>query len=379
MDTAADYSLRMSLNTLLPHRRAFVIVLLALSLTAATPPGGKPEDVGMSSERLQRINEVVKTYIDAGQISGAVTMVSRKGRIAHFEAQGLMDIDAKTPMRKDAIFRMASMSKPVTGVAILMLMEEGKLRLTDPVSRFIPEFKNTKVAMAEDRLPAAPARRRRRGQPPPRAGDLHRAGRARDHDPRSADAHLRARERRRRHRAKAAASRRATRASNLAALHPDSSAPCRSISSRARSGATARSPASKRSAASSRSRRGMTFDQFLQAAHLRSARHEGHGVLSRPTTACRASSRSTSRRPNGLSADRHAGLARDEDACSRAAAGCGPRPRTTCSSRRCSSTAAQLNGKRLLSPRTVDLMASNHVGDLVRRQSASGRRAWASA
>ncbi|MEP6919344.1 MAG: serine hydrolase domain-containing protein, partial [Acidobacteriota bacterium] len=151
---------------ILSGRRAVGIALLALSLTAATVPGGKPEDVGLSSDRLQRVNEVVKTYIDSGQISGAVTMVSRKGQIAHFEAQGLMDIEAKTPMRKDAIFRMASMSKPVTGVAILMLMEEGKLRLTDPVSRFIPEFKNPKIAMLKNAsapppAPAAP------GQPPP--------------------------------------------------------------------------------------------------------------------------------------------------------------------------------------------------------------------
>ena len=140
---------------MLSRRRTVGITLLALSLTAATVPGGKPEDVGLSSERLQRINDVVTTYIDSGQISGAVTMVSRKGRIAHFEAHGMMDVEAKTPMRKDAIFRMASMSKPVTGVAILMLMEEGKLRLTDPVSRFIPEFKNPKVAMLK--APAAPA------------------------------------------------------------------------------------------------------------------------------------------------------------------------------------------------------------------------------
>ena len=154
------------MKTLLSRPRAAAVVLLALSLTAATVPNGKPEDVGMSSERLQRINDVVKTYIEAGQITGAVTMVSRRGRIAHFEAQGLMDLEGKTPMRKDAIFRMASMSKPVTGVAILMLMEEGKLRLTDPVSRFIPEFKNPKVAMLKNPVappppPAAP------GQPPP--------------------------------------------------------------------------------------------------------------------------------------------------------------------------------------------------------------------
>ena len=143
-------------------RHRVAVALLALSLTAATVPSGKPEDVGFSSERLQRINQLVQRYIESGQISGAVTMVSRKGRIAHFEAQGLMDIAAKTPMRKDAIFRMASMSKPVTGVAILMLMEEGKLRITDPVSQFIPEFKNIKVAMAKPLPPGPPAA----GQPP---------------------------------------------------------------------------------------------------------------------------------------------------------------------------------------------------------------------
>src|SRR4051812_328630 len=114
----------------------------------------------MSSDRLQRVTDVIKSYIDSGQISGAVTMVSRKGRIAYFEAQGLMDVEAHTAMRKDAIFRIASMSKPVTGVAILMLLEEGRLRLTDPVSRFIPEFKEMKVAVLKNPgapLPAAAA------------------------------------------------------------------------------------------------------------------------------------------------------------------------------------------------------------------------------
>jgi CubicO group peptidase (beta-lactamase class C family) len=84
--------------------------------------------------------------------------------MAYYEAQGLMDIEANTPMRKDAIFRMASMSKPVTGVAILMLMEEGTLRLTDPVSKFIPEFKDQTVAMPKPG--AAPAARGGRGAEP---------------------------------------------------------------------------------------------------------------------------------------------------------------------------------------------------------------------
>jgi CubicO group peptidase (beta-lactamase class C family) len=101
----------------------------------------------MSAERLQRIHETIQRYIDAREISGAVTLVARKGRVVHFEAHGLMDLEAKKPMAKDAIFRLASMTKPVTGVAVLMLVEEGKIRLGDPVSRFIPEFKDTKVAM----------------------------------------------------------------------------------------------------------------------------------------------------------------------------------------------------------------------------------------
>ncbi len=154
--------------TSLITRRA-AIGLLAVSLTAGVVPNGKPEDVGLSSERLQRINDVVRQYIDSGQISGAVTVVSRRGHVAHFEAQGLMDLESKVPMRKDAIFRMASMSKPVTGVAVLMLMEEGKLRLTDPVSRFIPEFKSTKVAMAKPLPPAPPGPARQ----PPREPDIY--------------------------------------------------------------------------------------------------------------------------------------------------------------------------------------------------------------
>src|SRR5688500_2346368 len=135
-------------------RRAGVLVL-AVALTAASLPADKPEAVGLSSERLQRINQMMQGYIDRGQITGGITMVSRRGKIAHFEAQGTMDLEKKTPMRKDAIFRIASMSKPITGVAILMLMAEGKLRLTDPVSRVIPEFKGSKVAIL--RTPGAPA------------------------------------------------------------------------------------------------------------------------------------------------------------------------------------------------------------------------------
>ena len=139
------------------YRRALAVLImlpLMVAVALAVVPAARPEEVGFSSERLQRINQVIQRAIDAKQIAGAVTVVARRGKVAHFEAQGLMDLEAKTPMRKDAIFRMASMSKPVTGVAILMLLEEGKVRLNDPVSRFIPEFKDTRVAIA--RPAAAP-------------------------------------------------------------------------------------------------------------------------------------------------------------------------------------------------------------------------------
>jgi CubicO group peptidase (beta-lactamase class C family) len=124
-----------------------LIPILAASLTAGDVPPGKPEDVGMSSERLRRIHEAIERHIDAGEISGAVTLVARRGRLVHLEAHGLMDIESKRPMEKGAIFRIASMSKPITGAAVMMMLEEGKLRLNDPVSKFLPEFKNSKVAL----------------------------------------------------------------------------------------------------------------------------------------------------------------------------------------------------------------------------------------
>src|SRR5690606_36332597 len=131
---------------------SLTLTLLLCSLTAssATLPSIAPEEAGMSTVRLNRIDAVIDRYIADERISGAVTMVARHGTIVHIESQGWMDREEQEPMRRDAIFRMASMSKPVTGVAILMLMEEGKVRLSDPVSRFIPEFTNTQVAMIDE-------------------------------------------------------------------------------------------------------------------------------------------------------------------------------------------------------------------------------------
>jgi CubicO group peptidase (beta-lactamase class C family) len=131
-----------------------LIALLVAPMVAAPPAGGVPsatkaEEVGFSTERLQRIHETVAQHIEMKDVSGAVTLVARRGRIVHFEAQGLADIESKKPMMKDSIFRLASMSKPITAVAVMMMVEEGKIRLSDRVSAFIPEFKNMKVAVAK--------------------------------------------------------------------------------------------------------------------------------------------------------------------------------------------------------------------------------------
>jgi CubicO group peptidase (beta-lactamase class C family) len=134
-------------RSFIPAALLLTVSVIAAPVFAANMPAGKPEDAGMSSERLQRIHQTIQRHIDAGEISGAVTLVARRGRIVHFEAHGLMDLESKKPMTKDAIFRLASMSKPVTSAAVMMLVEEGKIRLSDPVSRFIPEFKEMKVAM----------------------------------------------------------------------------------------------------------------------------------------------------------------------------------------------------------------------------------------
>jgi CubicO group peptidase (beta-lactamase class C family) len=129
-------------------------VALCLFAFAGLPLAGapvKPESVGLSEERLSRIHDAMQRHIDAHDISGAVTLVARKGQVAWIHAQGLMNIEANKPMDKDAIFRVFSMSKPICGAAILMLLEEGKVRLNDPVSKFIPEYKGSNVAVLQDR------------------------------------------------------------------------------------------------------------------------------------------------------------------------------------------------------------------------------------
>ncbi|HXL67619.1 MAG TPA: serine hydrolase domain-containing protein [Xanthobacteraceae bacterium] len=125
---------------------AFLFLLAGLARAETLAPAA-PEDVGFSSERLGRITQFLREESDKGAISGAVILVAREGKIAYFEALGARDPGSNAPMTKDAIFRIYSMSKPITSVAAMMLVEEGKLLLSDPVAKYLPEFKDVKVGV----------------------------------------------------------------------------------------------------------------------------------------------------------------------------------------------------------------------------------------
>ena len=104
-----------------------------------------PEEVGFSSTRLQRANNKMQQYVDQGKLGGIVTMIARRGQVCHFECFGQRDREANDPMTLDTIFRIFSMTKPVTSVAALMLYEEGHFQLDDPLADFLPAFANTQV------------------------------------------------------------------------------------------------------------------------------------------------------------------------------------------------------------------------------------------
>jgi CubicO group peptidase (beta-lactamase class C family) len=112
-------------------------------------PVATPEEVGLSSERLERIDSAMQDYVDRDKLAGMITVVARRGKVAHFKCFGMMDREAGKLMKTDTIFRIYSMTKPVTSVAIMMLYEEGNFNLNDPVSWFIPEFRDLKVFVKE--------------------------------------------------------------------------------------------------------------------------------------------------------------------------------------------------------------------------------------
>lgn len=104
-----------------------------------------PEDVGLSGSRLYKIDHLTHRYIEAGKLPGTITMVARKGKVVHLSCQGKMDVEADKDMEDDTIFRIYSMSKPITSAALMMLYEDGRFQLDCPVSYYIPEFKHLKV------------------------------------------------------------------------------------------------------------------------------------------------------------------------------------------------------------------------------------------
>ena len=117
-------------------------------------PRAKPEEVGFSSERLARIGPAMQKYIDTRMIPGVVTLVARHGSIVHLESRGLMDIEANKPMTNDTIFRIMSMTKPIACVGLMTLYEEGRFLLDQPISRYLPYFKNMEVKKKDATEPA---------------------------------------------------------------------------------------------------------------------------------------------------------------------------------------------------------------------------------
>jgi CubicO group peptidase (beta-lactamase class C family) len=124
-----------------------LLALAAPSLLIAQSdlPAAKPESVGMSTKRLERIHAYIQDYIDTNQIAGAVTLVARHGKVVHFEAQGWRYKEEKLPMEKDAIFSLASMTKPIVSTALMMLWEDGRFMLDDPIAKWLPSYAHKEV------------------------------------------------------------------------------------------------------------------------------------------------------------------------------------------------------------------------------------------
>jgi CubicO group peptidase (beta-lactamase class C family) len=133
-------------------RKPILFALVALcwaGIAAAQEPAAvaHPEQLGFSPARLQHLSDVYKGFVERGELPGAVMLIARGDKIAYFEAVGFQDRDKHTPMKKDALFRLASMTKPIVSVAAMLLVEEGKLDLLAPVAKYLPEFKDLKVGV----------------------------------------------------------------------------------------------------------------------------------------------------------------------------------------------------------------------------------------
>jgi CubicO group peptidase (beta-lactamase class C family) len=125
----------------------FLILTFSISGAQIIPEVSSPEEVGLSKERLQKISAWLQTDVDKKVIPGAVVMVLRKGKVAYYETFGYQDREKNIPMARNSIFRIASMTKPFTSLATMMLAEERKIQILVPVSQYLPEFKNLKVGV----------------------------------------------------------------------------------------------------------------------------------------------------------------------------------------------------------------------------------------
>jgi CubicO group peptidase (beta-lactamase class C family) len=147
LEVIAVSAVAMSVDRCRVTRNAVLLccALLAPAASAEELPRALPETVGMSSTRLERLSDKMQSYVDRRQLPGAVTMVARHGKVVQFEQYGMMDAENGKEMRRDALFRIYSMTKPVTGVAVMILFEEGRFLLTDPVAKYLPEFETLRV------------------------------------------------------------------------------------------------------------------------------------------------------------------------------------------------------------------------------------------
>ena len=128
----------------------FIALVYSVSSIAADFDRARPERLGMSSERLERLDAVLKSYIDNGQIAGQVVLVLRNGRIAYSSANGMQDVEAGIPMTEDTMFRIASQTKAIVSTGIMILHERGALDISHPLARYLPEWKDMQVAVATD-------------------------------------------------------------------------------------------------------------------------------------------------------------------------------------------------------------------------------------
>ncbi len=132
-----------------PLRLLIVNLCFTTILCAQGLPVASPENAGFSSERLQRLESVLNRYVQQEQIAGAVALVARKGKVVYLKSLGVQEVESKTPMQNNTIFRIASMTKPITSVGVMILYEEGRFLLDDPLHKFLPEFKDMKVLNSE--------------------------------------------------------------------------------------------------------------------------------------------------------------------------------------------------------------------------------------